>query len=194
MSQFKEGQSSACPLDHRRPLASVFGGEGSWRQVEQANTWTWGLGPFHRRGQVPRTQHCTGQCVHTVRLLSQRRRKGWRDGGWPGPGSVCIAIPRQFQQCSPPVCRSICCCRPGHTRPKAEVLHWAGSGTWGAGLPGCLAASAASHQRPRQHSNGGGIPSILMNDKCSRPTVKVSNTRLTTSGLCLRLCPERELG
>lgn len=93
-----------------------------------------------------------------------------------------------------PTCRSICCCRPGHTRPKAEVLHWAGSGTWGAGLPGCLAASAASHQRPRQHSNGGGIPSILMNDKCSRPTVKVSNTRLTTSGLRLRLCPGRELG
>lgn len=113
---------------------------------------------------------------------------------WPGPGSVCIAIPRQFQQCSPPVCRSICCCRPGHTRPKAEVLHCASSGTWGAGLPGCLAASAVSHQRPRQHSNGGGIPSILMNDKCSRPTVKVSNTRLTTSGLRLRLCPGRELG
>lgn len=165
--------------------------------MERANTWTWGLGPFHRRGQVPRTQHCTGQCVHTVRLLSQRRRKGWRDGGWlDGPvRAVCASqFHANSSSAAHPSAAPFACCRPGHTRPKAEVLHWAGSGTWRAGLPGCLAASAASHQRPRQHSNGGGIPSILMNDKCSRPTVKVSNTRLTTSGLRLRLCPGRELG
>lgn len=47
-----------------------------------------------------------------------------------------------------------------HTLPK--LRSWAGSScpAGGAGLLGCLAASAGSHQRPRQHSNGGGIPSI----------------------------------
>lgn len=106
---------------------------------------------------------------------------------WPGPGSVCIAIPRQFQQCSPPAAPFAVAGLVTHV-PKLRSF------TGLARALGCLAASAASHQRPRQHSNGGGIPSILMNDKCSRPTVKVSNTRLTTSGLRLRLCPGRELG
>jgi hypothetical protein len=121
-----------------------------------------------RREQAPRTQHQTGQFVRTVRLLSQR------PGGMEDGYGQCVHRNSTPIPAVQPTRLPLHLLVQGHTNPKAEVAGW------GAGLPGCLAASAGSHQRPRQHSNGSGIPSILMNDKCSRPTGKVSNTRLTT--------------